>query len=139
LVFPGRIFVISCRDTWDFLPGYSMFPGGIFDVSCRDMRGILPFPVGGQVERRRALLEAKPERMKKLFVDGDVGEAEYERERNEIRRELAEPVTPDTVSTSSKRRLCCATFSIWGQATLVERRKILQEVCEKVVIEDKTR
>jgi len=89
-----------------------------------------------QVERQRALLEARLERIRRLYIDGDLSEGEYDQERNKTKRELAQLVTPEAVSIEQAAALLRNFSALWEQATLVERRKILQEILEKVLIKD---
>jgi site-specific DNA recombinase len=90
-----------------------------------------------EVERQRRILEAKTERIKKLYIDGDISEQEYERERDKVRYELAQLVTPETVSIEKAAAMLRNFSTIWDKATLVEKRKILQEILDRIVIQDK--
>ncbi len=90
-----------------------------------------------EIERQRQLLEARLGRLKKLYVVGDMDEAEYEAERDAIRRELARLVTPDAVSIEEAASLLENFALIWEQATLIEKKKILHEIFQKIVIRDK--
>jgi site-specific DNA recombinase len=90
-----------------------------------------------EVERQRKILEAKAERIKRLYVDGDFSEEEYDRERDKVRWELAQLVTPEAVSIEKAAAMLQNFSTIWKRATLVERRKILQEILEKIIVKDK--
>jgi site-specific DNA recombinase len=90
-----------------------------------------------EIERQRQLLEARLGRLKKLYVVGDMDEAEYEAERDAIRRELARLVTPDAVSIEEAADLLENLGLIWEQATLIEKKRILHEIFQKIVVRDK--
>jgi len=90
-----------------------------------------------QVERQRALLEARLERIRRLYIDGDLTEGEYEQERNKTKRELAQLVTPEAVSIEQAAALLRDFSSVWSQATFVEKKKVLREVFRRIVVKDK--
>jgi len=90
-----------------------------------------------EIERQRTLLEAKLERLKRLYLEGDVDEAEYDTERDKTRRELARLVTPEAVSMERAGTLLENFALLWAQATLIEKKNILHEIFQKIVVCDK--
>jgi site-specific DNA recombinase len=90
-----------------------------------------------QVERQRRVLEAKLERIKRLYIDGDLNDGEYRRERGKVRRELARLVTPEAVNIENAAAMLRNFSGIWDQATLVEKKKILHEILGRIVVRDK--
>jgi site-specific DNA recombinase len=90
-----------------------------------------------EVERQRQLLEAKLDRLKRLYLAGDLDEAEYDAERDKIRRDLARLVTPEAVSVERAAALLENFALLWEQATLIERKQMLNEIFQKVVIRNR--
>jgi len=90
-----------------------------------------------EIERHRQILETKLERAKRLYIDGDMNYDEYDRERGKINSELARLVPPDAVSLEKAANLIKDFGVIWDRATLIERKKILREILEKIMIKDK--
>jgi site-specific DNA recombinase len=89
------------------------------------------------IERQRQLLEARLERLKRLYLEGDIDEAEYDAERDKTRRDLARLVTPEAVSVEAAAALLENFGLVWEQATLIEKKKILYEIFQKIVVRDK--
>lgn len=89
------------------------------------------------VERQRKVLDAKLERAKKLYIDGDLTEEEYERERDRTRAELAKLSPPDAVNVERAAELLRDFGALWDRFTLIERKRLLREIVEKIIVKDR--
>ncbi|UCC62402.1 MAG: hypothetical protein JSV36_16770, partial [Anaerolineae bacterium] len=68
---------------------------------------------------------------------GDIDSAKYELERDKIRRELSSLETPESVKIEEAAALLEDFPEIWKQASLIERKKLLQEIFDKIVVKDR--
>jgi site-specific DNA recombinase len=91
-------------------------------------------------ERQR--LEKKAERIKVLYLEGELEDAEYRRQRADVAEALAAIPADDLPSTAAVgKRLASLLFDLsiaWSVATQVERNKIARELFADVVIDNRT-
>ncbi len=73
-------------------------------------------------ERRAVQLEARMERLKRLYLDGDILELDYSREREAIKRELTKLTVNDTAIIEASETLNDFPL-IWENATALEKRR----------------
>lgn len=82
---------------------------------------------------RRAHIEGVLQRAKRLYLQGDISDEEYEQERSKARRGLDE-LPPDDA------RVAIRSFDdlarSWPKASLAARRAFLEEVFERLVLGD---
>ena len=93
-------------------------------------------------EAERARLERKAEQVKLLYIEGELEDAEYRRQRAQVAESLAAIPVDDLPSTEAVgRRLAQMLADLseaWTLATSVERNGIAREVFTDVVIENRT-
>jgi site-specific DNA recombinase len=89
--------------------------------------------------RRR--LQGKLDRLKMLFMEGDVDLREYQRQRAELQAQLAALPDDDRLDQATGRRLADFLADVagaWQLATPAERNKLARQLFNGVVIENKT-
>lgn len=93
-------------------------------------------------EAERARLERKAERVKLLYIEGELNDVEYRRQRAQIAESLAAIPVDDLPSTEAVgRRLAQMLADLsqaWTLATPPERNAIAREVFADVVIANRT-
>jgi site-specific DNA recombinase len=83
----------------------------------------------------RAAIEAKLKRLARLYEDGLKTEAEYVRERDALRGQLAVETAPNIrPKSSSAVALLTNVPQLLGRATLDERRALLEEVVDVIYL-----
>jgi hypothetical protein len=83
----------------------------------------------------RAAIEAKLKRLARLYEDGLKTEAEYVRERDALRGQLAVEAAPAIrPKPSSAVALLADVPQLLGRATLHERRAVLEEVLDVIYL-----
>jgi hypothetical protein len=87
------------------------------------------------VQQRRARCEAQLERLKRLFVLGDISEGEYRRERDDLRARLAALKPPEMPDLEQAARLLDDIGVIWEKATLEEEKQIAHTLLEAVYLD----
>lgn len=92
--------------------------------------------------RERQRLEAKAERVKLLFIEGEIDEAEYRRQRGDVAAQLADlPAADLPLDDAVARRLgqlLADLSAAWTLATPIERNAIAREMFTDVVVENRT-
>jgi site-specific DNA recombinase len=99
--------------------------------------GMIQERIGAQqdIARERARIEGQLERLKRLFVLGDVAEAEYRAERDRLRAQLVSLTPPVMPDLEWAAELLQDFGRIWDAATLQERRKIVHALLETVYLD----
>lgn len=99
--------------------------------------GMIQERIGAQqdIARERARIEGQLERLKRLFVLGDVVEAEYRAERDRLRAQLVSLTPPAMPDLEWAAELLQDFGRIWDAATLQERRKIVHALLETVYLD----
>lgn len=88
-----------------------------------------------EVARERARLKGQLDRLKRLFVLGDLEEAEYRLERDRLRAQL-DALTPPVMPDLKKAAELLQDFrAIWGAATPRERKQIVHTLLEAVYLD----
>lgn len=92
-----------------------------------------------QPDNTRAALLSRLDRNKRLFQLGDLTEADYLKERNEIESALArlQPVKQSKVDIEAAAKLLTTFGRVLSQATPQEQKVFLRTVLEEVVIKNK--
>ncbi len=92
--------------------------------------------------RERQRLEAKAERIKSLFIEGELEEAEYRHQRAKVAAQLADlPVVdlpPDDAVARRLAQLLADLSAAWTLATPTERNAMAREMFTDVVVENRT-
>lgn len=85
--------------------------------------------LSGQVDDgRRASAVSRLARAKRLYLVGDISDAEYEREKATARRDIEAPEPARAIGS-------LATLArVWPKASVEARRAVLGELCERVVL-----
>jgi site-specific DNA recombinase len=89
----------------------------------------------------RHRFQGKLDRLKTLFVEGDVDLREYQRQRAELQAQLAALPEDDRLDQATGRRLADLLADVagaWQLATPAERNKLARQLFNGVVIENKT-
>jgi len=90
---------------------------------------------GREVVQERARIEGQLERLKRLFVLGDLSEREYQAERDRLRAQLA-TLTPPAMPDLARAADLLQDFGvIWDAATPQERRQIVHTLLEAVYLD----
>jgi hypothetical protein len=99
--------------------------------------GMIQERVGAQqdVARERARIEGQLERLKRLFVLGDVAEAEYRAERDRLQAQLVALTPPAMPDLEWAAELLQDFGRIWDAATPQERQKIVHTLLETVYLD----
>jgi site-specific DNA recombinase len=87
------------------------------------------------IKTRRHAIEAKLERMKDLYVEGDMGLGEYRRERDTLREELASLAIPGEARILDAGQYLENMIGIWDQADLQERHDMLTSIFRKLWVD----
>jgi hypothetical protein len=87
------------------------------------------------LDQRRERCEAQLERLKRLFVLGDISEGEYRRERDDLRARLAALKPPEMPDLEQAARLLDDIGVIWEEATLEEEKQIAHTLLEAVYLD----
>lgn len=93
--------------------------------------------VGAQqdVAREKSRIEGQLERLKRLFILGDVLETEYRAERDRLRIQLAALTPPAMPDLERAAELLQDFGGIWDAATLQERRQIVHTLLKAVYLD----
>jgi site-specific DNA recombinase len=87
------------------------------------------------IEARRHAIEVKIERLKDLYVEGDMPLGEYRRERDALREELSSLVVPGEAKVLDAGQYLEDMIGIWDQADLQERHDILTSIFRKLWVD----
>ncbi len=87
------------------------------------------------VARERARIEGQLERLKRLFVLGDLSEQAYRAERDRLRAQLATLIPPALPDLEKAAELLRDFGAIWDAATPRERRQIVHTLLETVYLD----
>lgn len=103
--------------------------------------GMIQERIGAQqdIARERTRIEGQLERLKRLFVLGDVAETEYRAERDRLRAQLVSLTPPAMPDLEWAAELLQDFGRIWDAATLQERRKIVHALLETVYLDAERR
>jgi hypothetical protein len=85
-----------------------------------------------QMEQDRRMLRAKEQRLKKLFVRGDITEKDYRRQRRQFVRDSRRLKTDLTRVDQETRRMLTDFKSLWQRLTRTERKRVAQVVIKAV-------
>jgi site-specific DNA recombinase len=119
---------------------------GAFAIPVHDGATLLEYvaermaqPTGAAAERAR--LDRKLERLKELYLDGDVDQLDFHRQRREVQAALAALPLDDVVDPAALDVM--ATYltdlaTAWAQATAGERNNVMRDLFDAVWIEDRT-
>jgi site-specific DNA recombinase len=88
-----------------------------------------------QIEREQSRLQAQLERLKKLFVLGDITDVEYKAERDRLRAKLAALSPLNLPDLEEAGRILQNFGLIWDAATDKERQRILQILLNAVYLD----
>ena len=89
----------------------------------------------GDVEAEQARINALLERLKRLFLLGDLAEREYVAERDRLRNQLAALLPPAMPYLERAAALLRDFSKLWDAATPPERRQILQTLLAAVYLD----
>jgi len=89
----------------------------------------------GDVEAEQARINALLERLKRLFLLGDLAEREYVVERDRLRNQLAALVPPAMPDLERAAALLGDFSKLWDAATQPERKQILQTLLAAVYLD----
>ncbi|MFZ5915522.1 MAG: recombinase family protein [Chloroflexota bacterium] len=87
------------------------------------------------IAREQARIEGQLERLKKLFVLGDMAEGEYRAERDRLKAQLATMTPPEPPDLAAAAALLADFGAIWDAATARERRCIVHTLLETVYLD----
>ncbi|MDW8069079.1 MAG: recombinase family protein [Anaerolineae bacterium] len=88
-----------------------------------------------EIRLERERIEGQLERLKRLFILGDIGEAEYRLERDRLKVQL-EALDPPRMPDLAKAAELLEDFGrIWDAATPEERRQIVRTLLAKVYLD----
>ncbi|MFC1954447.1 hypothetical protein ACFLVZ_01325 [Chloroflexota bacterium] len=76
-------------------------------------------------------------RLKKLYLDGDVDEKQYERERAKTKNSLSDLEIPQLANIEDAGKILESFDEVWAKTTLKERKTLLRMMLEKVNVVDK--
>jgi site-specific DNA recombinase len=92
--------------------------------------------------KERTRLESKAERLKALYLEGDLSDADYRKERTAVNAALAELPPDDALATKRTgnrlAELLADLALAWSLATPDERNRIARELFLEVVVHNKT-
>jgi hypothetical protein len=91
--------------------------------------------MGYHRETIRKALEGRLERLKFLYLEGDFGEAEYRRQRADVRAQLRAIRTPGEPAIIQASEYLDTLGELWDRATLAQKHKLLQGMIRKVRID----
>lgn len=87
------------------------------------------------LEAQRKALEVKLERLKTLYVEGDLDLGEYRDRRDGLREELEALVVPQEREVLDAGQFLETMAAIWDEATLEERHDLLTAIFRKVWVD----
>jgi DNA invertase Pin-like site-specific DNA recombinase len=87
------------------------------------------------IEGERVRIESHLERLKRLFVLGDMTEREYLAERDRLRARLATLIPPAMPDLSKAADLLSDFAVVWGAATPSERKQIVHTLLDVVYLD----
>jgi len=87
------------------------------------------------LETQRQALEVKLERLKTLYVEGDLALGEYRTQRDGVRDELEALVVPEERQVLDAGQFLETMAAIWDEATLEERHDLLTAIFRKVWVD----
>jgi len=90
---------------------------------------------GQDVVRERTRIEGQLERLKRLYVLGDLTEREYAMERDRLQAQRAALVPPTMPNLEQAAGLLQNLQATWDVATPEERRQIVQTLLERVYLD----
>ncbi len=88
-----------------------------------------------RVEGQRKYLEGKRRRLRELYLDGDVGRAEYDLRKAEIEEDLAALRVPDAPDVEAAGEALESLGDAWEGASLETRRDMLRVIFEAVWVD----
>ena len=91
----------------------------------------------GVLEQRRRYLGNRLDRLKRLFLLGDISEADYVRERGEMQTELAElprPLESRRCDFEGIARIATDARLVWDMSAPADRNALLICLVESIVI-----
>jgi site-specific DNA recombinase len=83
----------------------------------------------------KAQIEGRLERLKRLYILGDLSEREYRTERDQLRAKLAELTPPELPDLQRAAALLQDFGAIWDAATPKERKQIVRTLLEAVYLD----
>jgi len=92
-----------------------------------------------KAQKARAKLEAEKGRLAKMYQAGGIDDDYYTRELNRIKGELSEIVVPEQADITKAAKLLNSLVTMWGRATLHEKRDILAALLKWAEIDPDTR
>ncbi len=87
-------------------------------------------------EERRRLLNSQLDRLQRLFVQGDLGDQEYEKRRQKIRDELAPLLAQDAAVKDFVKHLPTTLGRYLDQAAETERKRIMRLMFRSVFVHE---
>ena len=84
-------------------------------------------------ERKR--VEERIRRLREVCLEGDLPRDQYNKRKRSLETELASLIIPDVNATREAGRLLEELPTLWGEAYLGERRKLLTAMLEAVYID----
>ena len=94
--------------------------------------------MAGEVERleqERIQAEQRLKRLGKAYVDGLYSDDDYRREKRSLEEKLASLVVPGVDATKEAGKLLENLPTLWREANLPERRKVLMSMLEAVYVD----
>jgi site-specific DNA recombinase len=91
-----------------------------------------------RVKKARLATQEKIRRMAKAYIDGVFPDEEYNRQKRLLEMELESLVVPAANAAEEAGRLILNLKSLWAEANLEERRKILMSMLDAVYFDTKT-
>lgn len=96
-------------------------------------------PNYAQIKKQHSSLQGKLDRLKQLFVMGDISDTEYQQMRNDIQEQIGElPVSSQgrMIDLELAADLLGNIRDIWGEATLEEREVWFKLMFNKVYVQE---
>ncbi|MDD5287522.1 MAG: recombinase family protein [Dehalococcoidales bacterium] len=90
-----------------------------------------------RVKKQKVAIQEKLRRMTKAFIDGLFPDEEYHRQKKLIEMELESLVVPQADAAEEAGKLILNLPTLWNEANLEERRKLLLTMLDAVYFESK--
>lgn len=87
-----------------------------------------------RLEERRRMLQAKRQRLKKLYLREDLTEKQYERQVKQLQRELQSVRNQQATIDEHYREMVTDFEGLWERLTVVERKRIVQVMAKAVYV-----
>ena len=88
-----------------------------------------------RVEQERKRVEERMNRLREVYLEGDPSRDQYTDRKRNLETQLASLVIPDVDAAKEAGKLLEALPTLWEEADLEERRKLLTSMLEAVYVD----